>query len=211
MGTSLASSGTMVGVQNTTENSAASDTSYEARGVGSSNLSRRTIYWDEIASFSIGRPANFYLSKEDVLELFPHITFPIPKTVYISICEHAKQIKNGLGKKTRRSQRRSINNRLNLHTLWGGNNKCCYLCGAKVPFSQTTRDHVFPKSEGYSLENNTMPACTTCNVSKGAVPPTLTQVRHAVALYSALKRPFAPTRGKQDSALSLLTELGVFS
>lgn len=211
MGTSLASSCTMARVQNTTENSAASEPSYEARGVGSSNLSRRTINWDEIASFAIGRPANFYLSKEDVLELFPFVQFPIPKSVYISICEHAKQLKNGLGKTTRRTQKRSINKRLNLHILWVGNNKCCYLCGTKVPFSQTTRDHVFPKSEGYSLENNTMPACTACNVAKGDVPPTLPQVRHAVALHAALGRSFAPTRGKQDSALTLLTELGVFS
>ena len=217
----LASLSSLLQVQDPTDDSDAIKTSYEARGDGGSNPSRRTkqtlndtgpnIDWAAIARITIYRSPDFYLTKEEVLSMFPTAQFPLPKSVYISICEHAKQTKNGLRTKTRRTQKRTIYKNLQLHKLWIANGKKCYLCGDNVPYSTVTRDHVFPKSEGYDLANNTMPACSRCNSSKGHKYPSLQQVRQAVLTYKRMGGSFRPSRGKRDSAINLLAQLGVFS
>lgn len=214
MGTFLASSCTMARVQNMSENSTASEPSYEARGVGSSNLPRRTtstIDWNTIAAFTLGRVSNFYLTKEDVTDMFPITIFPIPKSLYIGICEHAERVRNGLPKSTCRTQRRVINKQLVLHRFWKANEKRCYLCEKVCPHSCITRDHVFPKSEGYSIAGNMMPSCVQCNQDKAHKSPSLSHVRQAVALYKSMDRKFQPAKNKPDSALYLLRQLGVFS
>ena len=44
---------------------------------------------------------------------------------------------------------------------------CCYYCKKKVDFSDITRDHFLPVSEGNTLVNNKVFACRKCNSLKG--------------------------------------------
>lgn len=44
---------------------------------------------------------------------------------------------------------------------------CCYYCKKQFPFSDITRDHFLPVSEGNTLVNNKVFACRKCNSLKG--------------------------------------------
>ena len=44
---------------------------------------------------------------------------------------------------------------------------CCIYCKTAVPFEHITRDHLYPKSKGFTLIENKVFACLKCNMCKG--------------------------------------------
>lgn len=44
--------------------------------------------------------------------------------------------------------------------------KFCFYCQIPLVVEITTRDHVLPKSLGYTLQTNCVPSCGKCNVGK---------------------------------------------
>lgn len=50
-----------------------------------------------------------------------------------------------------------------LEEYYAAQGSCCYYCKTKTPFNLITRDHVFPKSHGHGLQNNSVFACRKCN------------------------------------------------
>jgi 5-methylcytosine-specific restriction endonuclease McrA len=46
---------------------------------------------------------------------------------------------------------------------------CCYYCKKSVPYENITQDHVIPKSKGGKLRNNSVFACSPCNMAKGSM------------------------------------------
>lgn len=170
-----------------------------------------TDKWPTLEDYRLDTSPDYHLTLEELRELFPTTEFPIPKSVYVSACEHAKLVRNGLRKNTRRTQKKTMNNRLSLFDLWKANGKRCYICEQVVPFSTVNRDHVFPASEGYTLADNMMPACECCNTKKKDDPPTLSQIQQAVDTYEKCGRTFSPKRGKKQStfAVDLLREAGI--
>lgn len=96
--------------------------------------------------------------------------------------------------KLSKANRARINKQLRLYELWKAFDKRCYICGKPVPFSQVTRDHVYPKHLGFTLRNNIGIACQKCNARKGDAWPTLKQVWKADrALRRAGKKLFPVT------------------
>ena len=54
-------------------------------------------------------------------------------------------------------------------SLWHNYEKLggsCFYCKRKVNYDDITEDHVIPKSKGYTLVNNCVFACHTCNQFK---------------------------------------------
>lgn len=76
-----------------------------------------------------------------------------------------------------------------LHTHIG---KRCYLCMKEMPFGEMTADHVFPRSFGYSIVQNAMPACHSCNVKKGNIVPPLDLIQFVADAYDAVGMMFDP-------------------
>lgn len=76
-----------------------------------------------------------------------------------------------------------------LHTVLGG---CCYLCGCELPKRSITKDHVFPRSEGYSIGANMMPAHSLCNLNKGDRFPSIDEIGLAIEAYEAIGKLFNP-------------------
>jgi len=68
----------------------------------------------------------------------------------------------------------------------------CYLCGCEMPFSVMTADHVFPKSHGYSIVRNAMPACHPCNCKKGNTSPSVELIEFVSNAYDATGMIFDP-------------------
>lgn len=69
----------------------------------------------------------------------------------------------------------------------------CYLCGCEIPHNETiTKDHVFPKKLGYSLNSNLMLAHQECNVKKAHRLPTLEEIQLSIDLYDLLGYVFDP-------------------
>lgn len=148
---------------------------------------------------------------EAIQKHFPAATFPLPEMVYEKASRYHELASRGnsLSKKQARTKRAAVNRHIRLHNLWLANDKRCYICDERVPFSRVTRDHVFPKSDGFTIEGNMMPACVCCNVNKAAEHPTLAHVKRAAELYEEMGLTFAPTRGKHDFIIGILRELEV--
>ncbi len=68
----------------------------------------------------------------------------------------------------------------------------CYLCGCEMPFNDMTADHVFPKSHGYSIVCNAMPACHPCNCKKGNTAPSVELLEFVTQAYEATGMTFDP-------------------
>lgn len=49
--------------------------------------------------------------------------------------------------------------------------KFCFYCQTPLSDETVTRDHVLPKSLGFTLQANCVPACSDCNVGKGDMIP----------------------------------------
>jgi 5-methylcytosine-specific restriction endonuclease McrA len=45
--------------------------------------------------------------------------------------------------------------------------ECCIYCGDNTPFELITRDHFYPVSKGFTLQNNKIFSCRRCNSTKG--------------------------------------------
>lgn len=76
-----------------------------------------------------------------------------------------------------------------LHYAIGGK---CYLCGCDLDENEITKDHVFPKSLGYTISYNMMPAHKECNSDKGDRIPTIEEIQLACEAYDAIYMTFAP-------------------
>jgi 5-methylcytosine-specific restriction endonuclease McrA len=76
-----------------------------------------------------------------------------------------------------------------LHDVLEG---CCYLCGFSLSKKGITKDHVFPRSEGYSIGSNMMPAHSKCNLEKGDRFPTQEEIETAIQAYDSIGRIFNP-------------------
>lgn len=55
----------------------------------------------------------------------------------------------------------------NLYDQYTKQGSCCYYCKKEVPYSEMTRDHFLPVSQGNTLVNNKVFACRKCNSLKG--------------------------------------------
>jgi 5-methylcytosine-specific restriction endonuclease McrA len=76
-----------------------------------------------------------------------------------------------------------------LHAFLNG---CCYLCGCPLTKKGITKDHVFPRSEGYSIGSNMMPAHSLCNLEKGDRYPTYEEIELSIQAYEAIGKLFNP-------------------
>lgn len=61
-----------------------------------------------------------------------------------------------------------------------------------MPFNEMTADHVFPKSHGYSIVCNAMPACHPCNCKKGNTSPSIELLEFVTNAYDATGMLFDP-------------------
>jgi hypothetical protein len=82
--------------------------------------------------------------------------------------------------------------RANLWHLWEAIGCTCYLCGKHTTFDKLTTDHVFPKSAGYGLMGNVMPACEDCNSDRGNDPLSIKQIEKVCEVYESIGRVFDP-------------------
>lgn len=65
---------------------------------------------------------------------------------------------------------------VSLRTLYSISKGTCEYCGDKIPFSEATKDHVYPRSLGGSNDDfNLVLACRSCNSRKGAEYPHYTK------------------------------------
>jgi hypothetical protein len=87
-----------------------------------------------------------------------------------------------------------------LQKLLAANDDCCYLCREKLDLSEATKDHVFPKSAGYSIAYNMMPAHQRCNLDKGDRYPTWEEIELSCIVYENIGYVFSP-RGIKESKL----------
>lgn len=55
----------------------------------------------------------------------------------------------------------------NLYSQYKEQGSCCYYCKKETPYSDITRDHFLPVSQGNTLVNNKVFACRKCNSLKG--------------------------------------------
>lgn len=76
-----------------------------------------------------------------------------------------------------------------LHEVLGGS---CYICRSELCKSEITKDHVFPKSFGYSIDANMMPAHFDCNNDKANRTPTIEEIELSILAYETLGMPFDP-------------------
>lgn len=91
------------------------------------------------------------------------------------------------------TSRRSLNYQSeNIETLWRALGGCCYICFEKLSRKGITKDHVFPKSEGYSISCNMMPAHFECNSEKGNRFPTLAEIEIAELVHESVGLVFSP-------------------
>jgi 5-methylcytosine-specific restriction endonuclease McrA len=75
----------------------------------------------------------------------------------------------------------------------------CFYCGRfmtatpyirKVNPHGFTKDHLFPKSLGFTLSGNTVLSCRPCNHKKENDMPTHAEIKLAMLLYSNMQLPF---------------------
>lgn len=86
----------------------------------------------------------------------------------------------------KRHEKKQINA---LHAVLGGK---CYLCDGDLPRNEITKDHVFPRTMGYSISYNMMPAHHKCNLEKADRIPTREEIELACETYDAAQMVFAP-------------------
>lgn len=77
-------------------------------------------------------------------------------------------------------------------TLWQAQNKLCFYCGEELDYQKTTRDHVFPKSMGYTRSSNIVISCEPCNISKSNQFPSFEIIEKAITLYNSIGEVFHP-------------------
>lgn len=163
--------------------------SYEARGVVGSSPALRTKFKDR-------------KFRRWLLTAIPNIVdydiTKIPNELGIRIVytyEKLEKIECPLEWKRRRDNTSSIlKNRFNLYRLYLANDKKCYICDNVCDFDVLTKDHVFPRSMGYPLMFNNMPACKKCNEDKDSRIPTTCEVQRACEAYEKLGMTFDPRK-----------------
>ena len=102
------------------------------------------------------------------------------------------------GEPNRKRYMAKANSLLVLYRIWQWSDGKCYLCNKKKSFKQITADHVFPKSQGYRLNRNSMPACGKCNCEKQDRTPTIAEVQYACEAYEAIGKVFDPSCVETD-------------
>lgn len=68
----------------------------------------------------------------------------------------------------------------------------CYLCLCDLHEDDITKDHVFPKSLGYTITRNMMPAHKKCNLVKGDRLPTVEEIEFTCNVYDSIYLTFSP-------------------
>lgn len=68
----------------------------------------------------------------------------------------------------------------------------CYLCMCDLDENDMTKDHVFPKTLGYTITRNMMPAHKKCNLEKGDRLPTVEEIEFACNVYDSIYLTFSP-------------------
>lgn len=68
----------------------------------------------------------------------------------------------------------------------------CYLCNGTLMKNDITKDHVFPKSMGYHIGYNMMPAHSECNRDKGNRLPSTEELSLVCESYEAIGEYFDP-------------------
>lgn len=104
------------------------------------------------------------------------------------------------GKKSHESKLKNIKPRLRrefdnimCQLLIVGNGHKCYICGEHISVSESfNRDHVFPKSLGFRMGGNMMPAHYHCNQTKDQRVPSVDEVSKAVSSYEFAMLTFSP-------------------
>ena len=112
----------------------------------------------------------------------------VTKSEYIS-----RKKEHELTLKSIKPRMRDKFDKLFCQVLLMGNGCKCYICGGQLSVQeQFNRDHVFPKSMGFSIGGNMMPAHQPCNQSKDQRLPSLEEVARAVDAYEFAMMPFYP-------------------
>lgn len=91
---------------------------------------------------------------------------------------------------TRKALRKSI---VRAH-LWIANDHRCYSCGKNITFSEVTRDHVFPKTERFTIYRNLAPCCHDCNQQKDYDWPKPSHIFKAWKIHRRMGWNFNPQR-----------------
>lgn len=82
------------------------------------------------------------------------------------------------------NRRRAI--KFSRHNVYARDRGRCQYCGARVPVSQYTYDHVVPRAQGgHTVWGNVVVACVACNQRKGGRTP----AQAGMALLTAPARP----------------------
>ena len=76
-----------------------------------------------------------------------------------------------------------------LHQTIGG---VCYICCQKMSETEITKDHVFPKSMGYGISFNMMPAHFECNRNKENRTPNKWEIEISMYAYDKIGLEFFP-------------------
>ena len=98
---------------------------------------------------------------------------------------------------------RKIKSKNPLNLLHRALGRRCYLCGNHLNMNDMTKDHVFPKSLGFGLSNNMMPAHQHCNADKENRVPCTTEIELAIKTYDAIGKTFWPTIINEKPYISL--------
>lgn len=69
---------------------------------------------------------------------------------------------------------------------------CCYICGLRLTQAEMNKDHVFPRSGGFSLNGNMMPAHERCNSEKENNYPTFRTIEKIIEVYESIGLTFDP-------------------
>ncbi len=111
-----------------------------------------------------------------------------------------------MSRKTRRINQYNVLKEL--HVALEG---CCYLCGCKLDVFEMTKDHVFPRSFGYAIIKNAMPAHQECNLNKGDRLPTTKEIELSCIAYEQIGSIFDPRNINDGKLVSKPIEFFIWS
>jgi CRISPR/Cas system Type II protein with McrA/HNH and RuvC-like nuclease domain len=106
----------------------------------------------------------------------------------------------------RASKDRKIKRRFKVYKA---QNERCFYCGKPIE-GYLTSDHLFPKSKGFSLKNNTVISCNRCNSGKNDRLPYSCEIFAAEVIYEKLNETLQP-RTAEMILFELADELNVSS
>jgi len=160
-------------------------------------LSRTSRPLDIARKTSTKDVANFDQKLADICE-----HFGVKQREYKNLPKNMQKILLNcrIGELNRKRAMRRANSLMTLYRIWQWNECRCYLCEKKKMFKQITADHVFPKSRGFQLSGNSMPACGECNNVKQDRLPTPDEVQKSCAAYAAIDRSFNPVTNDEENS-----------